>query len=274
MPHYDDKLQQLQQQLKAEQKVKTNMARELDMLKTQQGRQKMDVAVQFTPLQTISGTVILYHCNKLYVAYNTLLLDDLHEVTVVAEDVFTINGDRPQVFHWEKYGFKMSVPQGSLEANETCDVAFKAIAHGQFEFPENTQLVSGVYAIYMPHKLLQPATIEVEHCVRLETVEQSNCLGFVRAYCTQKDLPYTFKSLKGGRFSADSSVGKINLSRFSQVAITQEVPATNEKTPSRDDHVYLAHVYFCLTSSRPPKWTIIFLVTTRLNLIVEVIIFD
>ena len=64
--------------------------------------------------------------------------------------MFTIVGDRPQVFHWEKYGFKMSVPQGSLEASETCDVAFKAIAHGQFEFPENTQLVSGVYAIYMP----------------------------------------------------------------------------------------------------------------------------
>ena len=73
----------------------------------------------------------------------------LHEVITVAEDLFTIAGDGPQVFHWEKYGFKMSVPQGSLEANETCDVAFKAIAHGQFQFPENTQLVSGVYPIAM-----------------------------------------------------------------------------------------------------------------------------
>ena len=82
-------------------------------------------------------------------ACDILSIDNLREVTVVAEDLFTIAGDRPQVFHWEKYGFKMSVPQGSLEADETCDVAFKAIAHGQFQFPENTQLVSGVYAIAM-----------------------------------------------------------------------------------------------------------------------------
>ena len=67
----------------------------------------------------------------------------------------------------------MSVPQGSLKASETCDVAFKAIAHGQFEFPENTQLVSGVYAIYMPCKLLQPVTIEVEHCVCLKTMHRA-----------------------------------------------------------------------------------------------------
>ena len=67
---------------------------------------------------------------------DVLSIDNLCEVTVVAEDLFTIAGDRPQVFHWEKYGFKMSVPQGSLEVNETCDIAFKAIAHGQFQFPE------------------------------------------------------------------------------------------------------------------------------------------
>ena len=184
--------------------------------------------------------------------------------------MFTIVGDRPQVFHWEKYGFKMSVPQGSLEASETCDVAFKAIAHGQFEFPENTQLVSGVYAIYMPRKLLQLATIEVEHCVRLKSTEQCNRLSFVRAYCTQKDLPYTFKALKGGHFSPDSSVGKISLSRFSQVAITQEV-STNDTAVLDDDHTYLAHVNHYLINLQPPKWAVVFLVTTRLRLIVEVI---
>ena len=184
--------------------------------------------------------------------------------------MFTIVGDRPQVFHWEKYGFKMSVPQGSLEASETCDVAFKAIAHGQFEFPENTQLVSGVYAIYMPRKLLQPATIEIEHCVRLKSTEQCNRLSFVRAYCTQKDLPYTFKALEGGHFSPDSSVGKISLNRFSQVAVTQEV-STNNTAVLDDDHTYLAHVNYYLINLQPPKWAVVFLVTTRLRLIVEVI---
>ena len=61
-PHHDDMVQQLQQQLKAEQKMKTNMARELDMIRTQQHRQGVmtkDEAVQFSYLQTVSGTITL-----------------------------------------------------------------------------------------------------------------------------------------------------------------------------------------------------------------------
>ena len=197
-------------------------------------------------------------------ACDILSIDNLREVTVVAEDLFTIAGDRPQVFHWEKYGFKMSVPQGSLEADETCDVAFKAIAHGQFQFPENTQLVSGVYAIAMTHKLLRPATVEVEHCVRLKSTEQCSHLSFVKAYCTQKDLPYTFEPLEGGHFSPESSVGKISLSRFSQVAITQE-----GVSPS-NDHVYLAQLLQYHISLQPPEWFIMFLVTKGLKLTAEV----
>ena len=196
--------------------------------------------------------------------YNVLSIDSLREVTVVAEDLFTIAGDCPQVFHWEKYGFKMSVPQGSLKANETCDVAFKAIAHGRFQFPENTQLVSGVYAIVMTRKLLQPATIEVEHCVRLKSTEQCSCLSFVKAYCTQKDLPYTFEPLEGGHFSPESSVGKISLSRFSKVAITQKGVSTDS------NHVYFAQLLQYHISLQPPEWFIMFLVTKGLQLTAEV----
>ena len=197
-------------------------------------------------------------------ACDVLSIDNLREVTVVAEDLFTIAGDRPQVFHWEKYGFKMSVPQGSLEADETCDVAFKAIAHGQFQFPENTQLVSGVYAIAMTRKLLRPATVEVEHCVRLKSTEQCSRLSFIKAYCTQKDLPYTFEPLEGGHFSPESSVGKISLSRFSQVAITQEGVSPG------NDHVYLAQLLQYHISLQPPEWFIMFLVTKGLKLTAKV----
>ena len=195
---------------------------------------------------------------------NILLIDNLREVAVVAEDLFTIVGDCPQVFHWEKYGFKMSVPQGSLEADETCDIAFKAIAHGQFQFPENTQLVSGVYAIAMTRKLLRPATVEVEHCVHLKSTKQCNRLSFVKAYCTQKDLPYIFELLKGGHFSPESSVGKISLSRFSLVAITQEGVSLD------NDHVYLAQLLQYHISLQPPEWFIMFLVTKGLKLTAEV----
>ena len=194
-------------------------------------------------------------------ACNVLSIDNLREVAVVAEDLFTIAGDHPQVFHWEKYGFKMSVPQGSLEADETCDIAFKAIAHGQFQFPENTQLVSGVYAIAMTRKLLQPATVEVEHCVDLKTTDQCNHLSFVRAYCTQKDLPYIFKELEGGDFVPESSVGKISLTRFSLVSIVDKdtSPVTESQPVKARSDVYLAHLLYYQV--RPPTWVVVFLAT-------------
>ena len=65
--HYENKLQQLQQQLTAERTMKTNMARELDTFKTRpdrQGVETKDVAVQFTVLQPVSGTITLHHCNS------------------------------------------------------------------------------------------------------------------------------------------------------------------------------------------------------------------
>ena len=168
------------------------------------------------------------------------------------------------MFHLEKYGFKMSIPQGSLEADETCDVTFKAIAYGQFQFPENTQLVSGVYAIVMTHKLLRPATVEVEHCVHLENREQCSRLSFAKAYCTQKDLPYTFKPLEGGHFSPQSNMGRISLSRFSLVATIQK-----DVSPGCD-HVYLAQLLQYHISQQPPEWFIMFLVTKDLKLTAEV----
>ena len=116
----------------------------------------------------------------------------------------------------------------------------------------------------MTRKLLRPATVEVEHCIRLKSTEQCSRLSFVKAYCTQKDLPYTFEPLKGGHFSPESSVGKISLSRFSQVAITQE-----GVSPS-NDHAYLAQLLQYHISLQPPEWFIMFLVTKGLKLTAEV----
>ena len=266
---YENELRILQEQLRAEQIMKKKMVQEIDYLNRykRENRYGVDVGVHISYLQPVSGTITLMACTC-----NVLSIDNLCEVTVVAEDLFTIAGDRPQVFHWEKYGFKMNVPQGSLEADETCDVAFKAIAHGQLEFPEKAQLVSGVYAICMPRKLLQPVTVELEHCVDLKSTEQCNRLTFARA---QRGLPYTFKSISGGRFSPKSRVGKISLSRFSLVAIIQDlsVPASiNEEVSPDANHMYLAHLLQYHISQQPHEWFMAFIATKSLKLLVQVYI--
>ena len=69
-------------------------------------------------------------------------------------------------------------------------------------------------------------TVEIQHCARSENVANLN-LKFVRAVCSQKQLPYNFRQLQGGNFTSHSSYGVIELDSFSGLAITQE--GTNER---------------------------------------------
>ena len=124
---------------------------------------------------------------------------------------------------WEGFGLKLHIHKGCLPAGmEQCIVHIKASLAGQYEFPGNSQLVSAIFWIRCDavHKFLRPITVEIQHCARLENVTSLN-LTFVRAVCSQKHLPYTFKQI-GGEFTSHSSYGIIELNRFSGIGITQE----------------------------------------------------
>ena len=64
---YEDKIQELQEELKAERKIKKKMAQELDTLQKRQDRHGVEckeVETQFSYLQPVSGTITLHdHCN-------------------------------------------------------------------------------------------------------------------------------------------------------------------------------------------------------------------
>ncbi len=127
----------------------------------------------------------------------------------------------PQTFHWVGYGFKLTIPQGSLPAGiDQCQLDIKASIAGQYQFPDNLQLVSGVFWV-RPLPLCQfkqHLAVEINHCARITS---STKLSFVRARCSQESLPYTFKQLKGcGSFSEHSSYGSLELNQFSGLAVT------------------------------------------------------
>ena len=88
----------------------------------------------------------------------------------------------------------------------------------------------------------------------------------MRAYCTQKDLPYIFKPVEGGHFSPENNIGKISLKRFSLLAINQKDSAQT----TDNDNIYLAHLLQYHISLQPPEWFIMFLVTKHLRLTAEV----
>ena len=140
---------------------------------------------------------------------------NLREVKTIGETVFTIDIDEEssQIIEWKDHGLKIVVPATSLPQHSK--IAIVALAAGRFEFPSGTQLVSGVYAIACSEKLNEPIQLWIQHCVDLKKPEQAKLLSFMRAKCSQSELPYTFKHLDGGEFPLDSKYGKIMLKQCS-----------------------------------------------------------
>ena len=146
---------------------------------------------------------------------------DLRSVISAGETAFVLRGrNQKQYFHWEKYGISFSAPEGILPLSEICEVAITALAGGEFEFCENNELVSAVYAISIAKPLLKPLTVSIQHCVLLETPEQCNTLQFVRAPIEDVTLPYQFEPLPGGRFTPRNQYGSISCSHFCLIGIS------------------------------------------------------
>ncbi|XP_064401960.1 uncharacterized protein LOC135347815 isoform X2 [Halichondria panicea] len=147
---------------------------------------------------------------------------DLPGVEVVASTCVIVTNS-PQIFRWVGYGFKLTIPQGSLPAGvDQCRLDIKASVAGQYQFPDNLQLVSGVIWIrpYPSGQFQQQLTVEIQHCAKMTS---STKLSFVRAHCSQESLPYTFKQLEGrGSFTEFSSYGSLELNQFSGLAVTGE----------------------------------------------------
>uniref|UniRef100_A0A1X7T4Y4 Uncharacterized protein n=1 Tax=Amphimedon queenslandica TaxID=400682 RepID=A0A1X7T4Y4_AMPQE len=91
----------------------------------------------------------------------------LSDVQVAEKKLFLIQGDKPQLMNWEKYGLRIGVQEGNLLSSETVEAAVVALVGGQFEFPPNTVLVSAVYAVSLSKPLLKRLKLEIQHCVDL-----------------------------------------------------------------------------------------------------------
>ncbi|XP_064391958.1 uncharacterized protein LOC135339662 isoform X4 [Halichondria panicea] len=128
-----------------------------------------------------------------------------------------------QTFVWDGHGFKLHIPQDSLPAGvDQCRLDIMASVAGRYQFPDNLQLVSGVFWLrpHPPDPFQKLLTVEIQHCAKMTG---STKLSFVKALCSQESLPYTFKQLeRRGLFADQTSYGSLELSRFSGLAVTGE----------------------------------------------------
>ena len=175
----------------------------------------------------------------------------LRGVDVVARTEFTYTG-AAESFEWSGHGFRLHFPEHVLPRDvSACVVDVKAAISGQFEFPEGAELVSGVYCIYCPHKFTQPVTVELQHCADITSKEDASQLSFVRAKCSQPNLPYHFKPLDGGVFSEHNSYGSVPLTHFSMVGVVKRKRHLRTNYCSqlyyREDQLERQTVHFVIT---------------------------
>ena len=107
-----------------------------------------------------------------------------------------------------------------MQQSDTVEVAITALVGGEFILPEDTELVSAVYAIFVSKPLLKPVQLEIQHCVFIEKPAHSNYLSFATAPSDRP--PYHFQQVKGGIFSIGNQYGSIYLSGFSLWSIIKK----------------------------------------------------
>ena len=116
------------------------------------------------------------------------------------------------------------------------EIAVTTLIEGRFKFPPKTKLVSVIQDISVSKPLAQSHRLEIQHCVKLETQPQGNCLHFVRAPSSPTILPYQFTLIEGGQFNLGSRYGIIDIPCESSCLIAivadqkQQLQETNEES--------------------------------------------
>ena len=139
------------------------------------------------------------------------------------ETSVVIHSSQGQLVDWN--GLKIHIHAGSLPKGlQHCKIYIKASVAGDYEIPEDSSLVSAVFWLRCEPQctFTKPITVEIQHC---STKQDLSRLKIVRAFCSQKPLPYKFKPL-GGRFDADTSYGAIEVDSFSGFGVAEDGPVS------------------------------------------------
>ena len=177
---------------------------------------------------------IYYACSLICLNYfrmyrhNLILFCDMMSFVdklegVAGSKLFQIQNSLSKVvLHWEEYGLRIKVPEGAVPPSETIEVTITALVGGDFILPEDSELVSAVYAITVSEpssSLLKPVTLEIQHCVSIETLSHASDLSFVIS--SSDNGPFQFQDK--GSFLVGERYGSIDVTTFSSWAIIQTI---------------------------------------------------
>ena len=199
--------------------LKAKVADTAKLMKEKQAKETNSIGIQFDYLIPSMGKSIIV-CVTDCVIQLTGNLECLSDVQVAEKKLFLVQGDKPQLMNWERFGLRIRVKEDSLSSSETVEIATAALVGGEFKFPKNTVLVSAVYAVTVSKRLLKPLRLEIQHCVDLTgRPGLSKYLKFAIAPVSTHSLPYQFTLVEGGEFSSNSFYGSISRDKFCLVCV-------------------------------------------------------
>ena len=180
---------------------------------------------------------------------------------VLAETVIEVTGDGHQSLSWPGHGFRLTIPAGAVVAGSTISLAVKSILTGEFELPDNFQLLSAIFWIKASQPFNHSVTLHLHHCAMIESEAQCRRYKFVAGRCSQSDLPYLLKIREGGIFTPHSQEASISVKQFSIYAIATDDPEASK--------VYIGQAFY-----RPMQgiygWQFDFLITQDIPSLQEV----
>ena len=178
-------------------------------------------------------------------------------VDVCGETLLEITGSKQQKLSWESHGFHLTIPEGAVPSGSTVSVGVKAILAGQFELPEDTQLVSAIYWVSASQLFLKKVSVHIQHCAIITSQEEASNYKMIVGKCSQDSLPYTFQ-IRDGIFSPESQLATISVKQFSFFAAVYKWLLGSNKCQ------YISHCYYKLHPDRPTSWMLHFMITQKL----------
>ena len=145
----------------------------------------------------------------------------------------------------------------------TVSLAIKAVMSGQFQLPDDTQLVSSIYWVSASQWFDKEVSVHIEHCAVINSEKEASNYKFIVGKSSQKNLPYTFK-VCDAVFSPQSRLGTIQVRQFSFMAIVNIFRGLWGK------YRYMSYCFIKKATSTPSCWECEFLVTQNLTACVQV----
>ena len=171
----------------------------------------------------------------MHIHFHSYSPGSIRGVEVIGEIEFKVF-DQGGSFTWRGYGLRLDVPKGSFPPGMgECRINITASLSGQFQLPEDSDLLSPVFWISASCEFTKAVTLEIQHCALREEEAALSSLSFISTKCSQRDLPYKFRQVDGGVFTIHSSYGSIQLNHFSGIGVTGK---------SGTPRSYCGHLYY------------------------------